>query len=89
MITNTIFFLFSKIIDGIYFCSPKYSLPDSLFSMFHDGIYYAQGTTEWFPFLSFVWLVIGIIITVEGAYWTTKLIISGVNWLRGAGEIKI
>ncbi len=89
MITNIIFFLFSKLLDGVYFVSPKSDFTSGLIDNFRDGLYYAQGLNEWGSALTFFWVVVLTLATFELSYWGMKLVISIINWFRGSGEIKI
>lgn len=89
MITNLLLMFFQAIIGFIVWVLPKWSIYPQAFT---DGLQYFFTSLGRFNFIlpmDTLLTVLLFVINFEIIYYTAKIIIRAINFLRGAGELKI
>lgn len=89
MLSDLFITIFQGIIDFLVWVLPEWSIYPQAFT---DGLQYFFTSLGKFNFIlpmdTFL-AVISFLVNFEVGYYTAKLIIKAVNFLRGSGELKI
>jgi hypothetical protein len=88
IITALIYFL-SLLISTVIPILPSWAINETWINSLNSLWSNALSLSDWSPAIPAIFSVIAGILSFELIFWTTKLIISILNFFRGSGEIKL